>query len=136
MSLSSKKKSLSFYKISSEFEKETYSEKKEDSGAPAMKKWKKKKKACPREDPIHLPQDVVYGALILTLTGHQEAYVENYRALLDYTENTIVIQGKQERIIIRGNDFLIQYFTNDDMKITGCISSVEYCNPKEQSNRW
>ncbi|MCI5595534.1 MAG: YabP/YqfC family sporulation protein [Lachnospiraceae bacterium] len=101
-----------------------------------MKKWKKKKKACPREEPVNLPQDVVYGALILTLTGHQEAYVENYRALLDYTENTIVIQGKKERIIIRGNDFLIQYFTNDDMKITGCISSIEYCNPKEQSNRW
>lgn len=92
-----------------------------------MRKRKKKKEAARSEDAVKLPQDVVYGALIVTLTGNREAYVENYRALLGYTEDMIVIQGKKETVTLRGQGFLIQYFTNDDMKITGCISSIEYC---------
>lgn len=92
-----------------------------------MKRRRRKKEAKAKENPVKLPEDVVYGALIITLTGNREAYVENYRALLGYTEDNIVIQGKKETVTIRGKNFLIQYFTNDDMKITGCISSIEYC---------
>ncbi|MDO4555182.1 MAG: YabP/YqfC family sporulation protein [Lachnospiraceae bacterium] len=92
-----------------------------------MRRPKKKKDPAPKEDPIRLPKDVVCGALIVTLTGNQEAYVENYRALLGYTSELIQIQGKKETVRIKGTDFLIQYFTNDDMKITGCIFSIEYC---------
>ena len=92
-----------------------------------MRRRKKKKEAGIKENPVKLPEDVVYGALIITLTGNREAYVENYRVLLGYTEDNIVIQGKKETVTIRGKNFLIQYFTNDDMKITGCISSIEYC---------
>ena len=92
-----------------------------------MRRRRKKTETVQKEEPVKLPKDVVYGALIVTLTGNREAYVENYRALLGYTEEMIVIQGKKETVTIKGRDFLIQYFTNDDMKITGCIFSIEYC---------
>ena len=91
------------------------------------KRKKKKEEKRGLGDALKLPEDVVFGALIVTLTGNQEAYIENYRALLGYTENEITIEGKKETVKIRGSGFLIQYFTNDDMKITGCISSIEYC---------
>ena len=38
-----------------------------------MRKRKKKKEAARLEDAVKLPQDVVYGALIVTLTGNREA---------------------------------------------------------------
>jgi sporulation protein YqfC len=92
--------------------------------------WKgrnrKKKSEQHLDEAVKLPKDVVYGSLIVTLTGNQEAYIENYRALLGYTEDTIVIQEKKETVTFRGEAFLIQYFTNDDMKITGKISEIEY----------
>ena len=37
-------------------------------------------------DAANLPKDVVLGVPILTLTGHYEVNIENYRGILEYTE--------------------------------------------------
>ena len=36
-------------------------------------------------DALHLPKDLMLGAVILTITGKHEAYVENYMSLIEYT---------------------------------------------------
>lgn len=62
------------------------------------------------------------GASILTLIGDTELLVENYRGILEYTQECILLQGKHTRIRIEGCCLKIVYYTNEDMKIAGKIS--------------
>ena len=75
---------------------------------------------------LRLPRDVMLGASILTLIGDTELLVENYRGILEYTQECILLQGKHTRIRIEGCCLKIVYYTNEDMKISGNIVSLTY----------
>ncbi|MGN0464718.1 MAG: YabP/YqfC family sporulation protein, partial [Lachnospiraceae bacterium] len=61
------------------------------------------------------------------------AEVQNYRGILEYTDEVIAIEGKKQVLMIRGSSLLIEYFTNESMKVTGQIDMIEY-NTKKM--RW
>lgn len=73
------------------------------------------------------PKDVVLGVPILTMTGRMELCIENYRGIIEYTDVLIRVQSKSGQIKVSGKRMQIEYYTNDEMKITGQIQSVEYC---------
>lgn len=75
----------------------------------------------------NLPKDVVLGVPIVTVTGQIEVCIENYRGIIEYTDFLIRIQSKAGQIKITGKRMQIEYYTNDEMKITGRIKSIEYC---------
>ena len=75
---------------------------------------------------LKLPGDVLMGDSIVTLTGNREAWIENYRGIIEYTETLIMLQGKNCRICFEGTGLSINYYTNEDMKIGGYIKSVTY----------
>ncbi|MBS7339980.1 MAG: YabP/YqfC family sporulation protein [Lachnospiraceae bacterium] len=66
------------------------------------------------------------GASIVTVTGNSEAFVENYRGIIEYTSQVILLQGKTCRIEICGKRLSIVYYTNEDMKISGWIDQIRY----------
>ena len=90
----------------------------------------KKREQTPKKEllmeTLKLPKDICMGALRVTLTGNTEAWVENYRGILEYTENTILLQAKTCQVCFEGSRLSIDYYTNEDMKISGCISQVRY----------
>lgn len=75
---------------------------------------------------LQLPKDIMMGACVVTMTGNQDAWIENYRGILEYTDTVILLQGKTCQICFEGTGLLIDYYTNEDMKISGCIQSVSY----------
>ncbi|MBR6770990.1 MAG: YabP/YqfC family sporulation protein [Lachnospiraceae bacterium] len=75
---------------------------------------------------LQLPKDTLLGASIVTVTGNTDAFIENYRGILEYTQETIVLQGKTCQISIQGKQLSIDYYTNEDMKISGCIDIIQY----------
>lgn len=40
-------------------------------------------------DQFGVPKDLTMGAAVLTVTGRSEAYVENYRGIIEYTDQKI-----------------------------------------------
>lgn len=74
-----------------------------------------------------MPKDVVLGASVLTVLGINEACIENYRGIIEYTECLIRVQTKTAQIRLTGKHLQIEYYTNDEMKITGIICSIEFC---------
>lgn len=38
---------------------------------------------------LELPKDLMYGAVLVSITGRQEMLIENYRGILEYTGNHI-----------------------------------------------
>lgn len=75
---------------------------------------------------VQVPKDAALGYPVLTIMGNQEVCIENYRRLLEYTQELIRIQSKTGQIKIVGVELQIEYYTNDEMKIKGTISVVEY----------
>lgn len=77
-------------------------------------------------DSLKLPRDTVMGACIVTAVGNTQILVENYRGILEYTPECIMLQGKSCRIAVSGAGLKIAYYTNEDMKIEGRISEIRY----------
>lgn len=75
---------------------------------------------------LKLPKDICMGAPKVSMTGNREAWIENYRGILEYTEKVILLQAKNCQIAFEGAGLSIDYYTTEDMKISGCISCVRY----------
>ncbi|QDW74050.1 sporulation protein YqfC [Lachnospiraceae bacterium KGMB03038] len=94
----------------------------------------KKKEAEEKDRPLRekilrvseLPKDVVMGMPVLNVLGQSELHLENYRGILEYTEETVRILIKGGQIKVTGRNLQVVYYTNDEMKISGYIKSIEY----------
>lgn len=75
---------------------------------------------------MKLPSDLLAGAPILMATGKYQITLENYRGIIEYTGSIIRVQTKTCRICIEGKKLNIDYFTNDEMRISGIIQSIRY----------
>ena len=80
---------------------------------------------------LELPGDVLYGDVLLRLFGNREVLIENYRGILLYTEEEVVIACKKMTLRIYGCGLHIQYFSGNDMKITGTINTITYISNGE-----
>lgn len=75
---------------------------------------------------LKLPKDSVLGASIVTLTGNTDVFIENYKGMLEYSKELILLQCKTCKIELTGKRLNIVYYTNEDMKISGIIENVRY----------
>lgn len=73
---------------------------------------------------LHIPKDVAAGEPVITVTGRRNVYIENYRRIISFMDDEVKIQGKTCRIIVRGKRLAIDYYTGDDILISGMIHSV------------
>jgi sporulation protein YqfC len=73
-----------------------------------------------------MPRDVVMGASVITITGRNEICIENYRGILEYTDLLIRVQTR-----LSGKNLQIEYYTNDEMKITGRIVQLEFTDGRK-----
>lgn len=58
------------------------------------------------------------------MSGRMEALVENYKGVLEYTPEKIVVQTKHGCVEFAGKDMLISYYNAEEMKIRGRVDSV------------
>lgn len=72
------------------------------------------------------PKDVVLGIPMVNVAGQNEACIENYRGIIEYTDKLIRIQTKLGKIHVIGRNLQIEYYTNDEMKIVGHITTIEF----------
>ena len=86
---------------------------------------KKNLKSC-ITDATGMPKDVILGVPIISVTGQNEACIENYRGILEYTDKLIRIQTKLGKIHVTGRGLHIEHYNNDEMKITGHITIIEF----------
>lgn len=73
---------------------------------------------------LHIPQDVIPGEPVITITGRRNVYIENYHRIISFLDDEVKIQAKTCRIIVQGKRLGIAYYSGDDILITGMISSV------------
>ena len=91
-----------------------------------MGKSNKKQVKKKMVEALELPKDLFFGAVVLTVTGREEAIVENYKGILEYSKEKIRLQTKTCKLLLCGKNLKIVYYTNEEMKITGFIDQIMY----------
>ena len=80
---------------------------------------------------LKLPRDMILGDFKLSMTGNKEVFIENYRGIAEYAESSILIQTKTGLLQLTGEKLLIEYYTNEDMKISGNITNIRFGKERE-----
>ena len=75
---------------------------------------------------LHLAPDILGNTTVVNLYGKEMALVENYQSIIDYTSEQIKLQGRHNKLIVRGTCLRIDRFTQEDCKIYGETCCVEY----------
>ncbi len=75
---------------------------------------------------LGLPRDVLLGDVLVSFIGQREVCIENYRSILLYTDTLVKVQGRTCKVVIHGVRLKIEYYTSEEMKITGQIQSMEF----------
>lgn len=75
---------------------------------------------------MEIPRDLAFKEALVTVTGNNRLCIENYRNILEYKENCILVLSKNGRVRVSGSRLEILYYTNDEMVITGHIREIKF----------
>lgn len=74
---------------------------------------------------LEIPEEVYTNVPKITITGFSEIILENYKGILEYEEFFANISTHIGIVNINGYNLNLEKMTNDDIKITGKIESIE-----------
>ena len=73
---------------------------------------------------MELPGDLAHKAPIITITGPAQVLIENYKSILSYTSEQLIIVTCQGRVILQGKNLEISRYTSLEMEVKGKITAV------------
>ncbi len=74
---------------------------------------------------LELPREVYSNIPKIIITGFDEMIIENFKGILEYEEYFVRINTHIGIININGFNLNLENMTNDDIKVTGHIESME-----------
>ncbi len=77
------------------------------------------------EKMLEIPQEVCSNVPKITITGFDELTIENFKGILEYEEFFVRINTYIGIININGYQLGLENMSNDDIKVTGKIESLE-----------
>lgn len=92
-----------------------------------MKKDKKKpQKESILAQSLQMPEELLKGDSIISLTGNHKAWIENYKGIIEYDDCRIYLQLKNGKILFQGKKLHIDFYTCDEMQISGIIECINF----------
>lgn len=73
---------------------------------------------------MELPGDLSCKAPIITITGPAQVLIENYKSILSYTSEKLIVVTCRGRVVLQGKNLEIVHYTSLEMEIKGLILSV------------
>lgn len=77
------------------------------------------------DNALEMPKELSSNKPKLTIVGFEEILIENYKGILEYEEYFIQINTHIGIININGFNLNLEKMTEDDMKVTGKIESID-----------
>lgn len=75
---------------------------------------------------LEIPEEVVSDRPKITTVGRKEVFVENYRGIIEFTNEIVRINSNYGIITITGKNMKIREITNEDIIIVGDIDNIDY----------
>lgn len=73
---------------------------------------------------LEVPGDLAMKETIVTLTGRSHAVICNYKSILRYQQEEIIVLGFYGKVVVRGKRLMIPKYTPEEMQIQGMISEI------------
>ena len=77
-------------------------------------------------DKVYLPKDMLADSVQISVIGKNYLRMDNFKGILDYTENQIKILSKDGRIVVKGKRLQISYCSDFQLCIVGKIEHIQY----------
>lgn len=74
---------------------------------------------------LEMPQEVYSDMPKMTVVGFNEMIIENFKGILEYEDYYVRINTSIGIININGYELKLENMTNDDIKVTGKIESMD-----------
>ena len=75
---------------------------------------------------LEIPKDVILDLSKVIIVGAHDVTIENYRGIIQYDSELIRLNTKTGMLKISGVSLEITEISDEDISITGLISSVEF----------
>lgn len=73
---------------------------------------------------LEIPRDLAMKEPVVTITGGHQLSVCNYKSVLRYESEEIILQTFHGKLKIRGKRLLIPRYTPEEMEIQGRITEI------------
>lgn len=75
---------------------------------------------------LDLPTEIILNIPLITITGNKETKIENFKNILEYSNNKIRINTSCGILKIEGNLLYLKELSKDKLLIKGNISKFEF----------
>ena len=75
---------------------------------------------------LSMPKEILLNLPLITATGYEEINIENYKNLVEFTENKIRILTNAGLLTIDGQKLLLKQITTENIMVTGRISGMHW----------
>ncbi len=75
---------------------------------------------------LEVPPDLASQEPLLTITGDSGLCIENYKSIQSYSQECIRILTRKGKIRISGCALRIQYYTSDEMGVSGHFKEIVF----------
>lgn len=95
-----------------------------------IEKRKEKKDSVSIKDKVtkmlEIPDEVASDRPKITTVGRKEVFVENYKGIIEFTNEKVRINSNHGIITITGGNMKIKEITSEDIIIVGDIGNIDY----------
>jgi sporulation protein YqfC len=75
---------------------------------------------------LSLPKEIVLNLPLISIYGNEEITIENYKGMIEYSEEKIRINTAKGIISIKGRNLIVNQITAENISIGGGLTSVEF----------
>ena len=75
---------------------------------------------------LELPKEVIMNLPLITLIGHEDMTIENFKGILEYSEERIRINTTTGIVMVEGKKLVLKQVTSDNIGIAGIIGKIEF----------
>ena len=94
----------------------------------------KKKRSYKIDKLLEIPKEVYSDTSKMTIIGFDEIVIENFIGILEYENYFVRIKTYIAIVNLNGYNLNLENLTNDDIKVTGQIESIEFERLVEENN--
>ena len=75
---------------------------------------------------LALPKEIILNLPQITLIGHRELSIENYKNIIEFTAETVRVNTASGIIKITGHGLTLKQLTSEQLIVAGGITGLEY----------
>ena len=75
---------------------------------------------------LEIPKELALNLPLVTITGSEELLIENYKSVIEYSDDRIRISTSCGVLQIYGHKLLLKHITSEDISVSGTIKKLEY----------